>query len=536
MKHFLNAIIIVCTLSNYLHSVTSTFVPRSQGGRTYIISQPVMHVQETHAPCNYYRNDPKKVFADFSVGFYYNQSMHNDKIAQCLLGSKTLTFSGSQVANRGKNDLLADNFGLAQNFQGSVTFCPRIQNYMVDFQYYLGLDDWCPGMFFRMELPVVHTNWQLSACQTNTHQSTTPFPALYMDQGATASIPTIKKALAGNSEFGDMITTWNFSKFNFCPQSITRVADLTLMLGKNFLQSDWYHCGLYFNLVGPVGNRPDPEFFFSPIVGNGKFWELGVGFTGHVNIKEWCSDTLALYAEATINHVMKNRQQRSFDFCNHGRLSRFMLLKELTIDANTGQYQYNGELINAINFATRNARIDATIKADATILMSYEHDDYLVWAVGYNFFGKTHENVCIECCSGPCDIIGKTYGIKGTEGVFYTDGVITTSLNSTQSQATIFKSAATDNPQIIPDGQTWTGAQAYTSNPPIIVSCSQLDPRSGAMPAQVTQTIFSHLTHIWNCITTKPYLTIGVEAEFSTHKRCCSLNQWGLWINGGLTF
>lgn len=513
-----------------LFGVTSTFVPRSQGGRTYIISQPVMHIQETQAPCEYYTREPRKIFADFSAGFYYNQSFNDKRIASCLLGSPTLTFSGSQVANRGPNDLLADNFGLATNFQGSVTFCPKIKNYMVDFQYYLGLDDWCPGMFFRMEIPVVHTRWQLSACQTST-QSRTPFPAMYMATGEASSIPTIKTALSGNNTFGDMISTWNFSKFNFCSQSITRVADLTLMLGKNFLQSPWYHCGLYFNLVCPVGNRPDPEFFFSPIVGNGKFWELGVGLTAHIDFYERCADTVSFYCEATLNHLLKNYQKRSFDFKGHGRLSRFMLLKELT-----PELAYDGEIINAINFATRNARVNAAIKFDGTGLFSYDHNGCLVWAVGYNLFAKTHEKVCIECCSGPCDIVGKTFGIKGTEGVYYYDMVTTQSLNSTQSGATIFKGAPVDNPIAISGGTTWTGAQAYSSNPPITVECSQLDPRSGGMPAQVTQTLFSHLTFIWKDACTKPYLTIGLEGEFATSSRCCSLSQWGFWINGGLTF
>jgi len=519
-----------------LSAATSTYVPRSQGGRTYIISQPVLHLQETHIPCNWYDDVGKKLFADFSVGMYYNQSFKSSNIARCLFGSDTLVFSGSQVANRGARDILADNFGLAPDFEGRVTFKPQIRNFMVDLQYYLGLDDWCPGMFFRMELPLVHSQWAIKACSVQTSTSTNVLPALYMSENATAAVPTIPLALSGISTFGDMITTWNFSKFNFCRQSITRVADLTLMFGKNFLQSPTYHCGMYLNVVGPVGNNPDPEFFFSPIVGNGKFWELGVGLTAHVDCSHWCENTLAFYCEATMNTVLPHWQKRSFDFQNHGLLSRFMLLKQLAVDPETEELVYTGNLINAINFATRNARISAAIKVDATVLFNYTHGDHWAWSTGYNFFGKSKEKVCVACCSGPCDTIGNTYGIKGTEGGYTLVTTTTMALNSTQSAATIFAGAPVDNPEAIIGGVTWTGAQAYSSNPPITVDCFQLNPRSGGMPTQITSTLFSHVTHIWNHLDSKPYLTFGFEGEFATSHQCCSLNQWGFWLNGGLTF
>lgn len=63
--------------------------------------------------------------------------------------SAALTISGSQVPSRGTNDWLADYFGLPTDFSSVVTFSPRIQNAIFDFNFYFGLDNWAQGLFLE---------------------------------------------------------------------------------------------------------------------------------------------------------------------------------------------------------------------------------------------------------------------------------------------------------------------------------------------------------------------------------------------------
>ena len=56
-------------------------------------------------------------------------------------------FQGSQVANRRADALIADYFGLSTDFQGSICFKPRIDNFIVDLNVYFGLDHWLSGLY-----------------------------------------------------------------------------------------------------------------------------------------------------------------------------------------------------------------------------------------------------------------------------------------------------------------------------------------------------------------------------------------------------
>ena len=60
-----------------------------------------------------------------------------------------LSFAGSAVTDRTPNELLADNFGLPTDFRGSIFFHPRIENFIVDLGFYMGLDYWIQGLYVR---------------------------------------------------------------------------------------------------------------------------------------------------------------------------------------------------------------------------------------------------------------------------------------------------------------------------------------------------------------------------------------------------
>ena len=72
-------------------------------------------------------NPEKKVYGAFASTVEYQRSFDSRAIADYLLGCPTLSFKGSQVANRNNSrDLVADYFGLPTDFKGKLTIAPVI--------------------------------------------------------------------------------------------------------------------------------------------------------------------------------------------------------------------------------------------------------------------------------------------------------------------------------------------------------------------------------------------------------------------------
>jgi hypothetical protein len=74
-------------------------------------------------------------YSSVYLAYEYQRSFRSGRLANTIFGSSTLRFSGSLVENRNpRTELLADSFGLQRTFRGSVTFCPRIENHIVDLE------------------------------------------------------------------------------------------------------------------------------------------------------------------------------------------------------------------------------------------------------------------------------------------------------------------------------------------------------------------------------------------------------------------
>ena len=377
---------------------------------------------------------------------------------------------------------------------------------------------------------------------------------------AVPATDDIVKALSGKFLFGEMQEPWHYGRFYSGTKGRAGVADCDLILGYDFWQSDTYHLGFYGQVVAPTGTKPSARYIFEPIVGNGHHWELGLGISGHLVL--WERDTnhsLAIYLEGNATHLFKNSQHRSFDFCKNGLLSRYMLLKELD-----DTLVSTGKLINGIDFATRLVNVSIAIKGDISAKLSYR-SPCLIFDLGYNFYGQTRES--LSCVSNDSRLVG----IKGTEGVcglgYQVQGtqppltfgplVAQIPLNSTQSDATIRRGALTDNAQspatqspqdiVVTAFSRQTGSiegtdviPAFVSNPPVVLSSSDLHLRSGEMPTMVTHKVFGYFGYNFaDCDRFyNPYLGIGGELEVDglVCSERSSLNQWGIWVKGGLEF
>ena len=61
----------------------------------------------------------------------------------------------------------------------------------------------------------------------------------------------------------------------FARQVRNGLADIDVIVGYNWINDDCYHFGTYLQAVLPTGKKRKNLFIFSPVVGNGKHFELG---------------------------------------------------------------------------------------------------------------------------------------------------------------------------------------------------------------------------------------------------------------------
>ena len=603
-------------------NIRSVFRPRPQGADT---ARELLGWQTlTH------KFDVCDTYLTAAMSFQYERSFHGNKIAQALFGTSTLNFVGSQVADRtntgvaGCCNLVADYFGLSTTTNASLKVNPVIQNFIWDFNFYLGLDSWLEGLYFRLNLPVVWTSWNLfgscnknNSCDTGCNTScdtvcgtssaslitSSTFAAGYMSAGATPTLASFQEALGG-TQFGAMSEAWRFGKFSFCKKDKGGVADLDMILGYDFWNSECGHFGLYIQAVAPTGPRPSGEFIFEPVVGT-HHWKLGGGLSTHYVLwEDNCDQSLAVWLEGNVVHYFKDTQTRSFDFLSSTTsastacdpLSRYLLLKEFNTDGVTAL----GSFINAINFNTRSVKIDLAVEGDASLKFSYRNCGWEV-DLGYNIYGKSAEKGCFT--GAPCNtgcttnidpLSGRTFGIKGTEGLYSTTYTFSTVaagvyalnstagaqelLNSTQNRATMCaptlavnvdnavttQGAATGTPVAV--GTTalaWNSATtlgsnytlidgavntngviiAQTSSTPIIFT-GATDPKtflsleSGLACSQITNKVFGLVNYIWRDCDWTPFLGLGATGEFAMKRDCsnCGLSKWSVLLKGGISF
>ena len=84
----------------------------------------------------------KKEFLEgfLTVSPVYSHSIRSGRIALALWGSESFTVSGSQTLNRRPQDLMADYFGLSQQYFSEIYFKPYIQTAQCVFDWYACFD------------------------------------------------------------------------------------------------------------------------------------------------------------------------------------------------------------------------------------------------------------------------------------------------------------------------------------------------------------------------------------------------------------
>lgn len=405
-------------------------------------------------------------------------------------------------------DVFARNFFLNDQFEGVVTANPVKQDFVVDLKFNLGLDEWRPGLYFIIDVPLNWTSWDMRLTEAIETSGTTIAANKLGNTamgGSPAPVNSIISAWQGKTLdtalFPDLKKTMLYGTING-KQSKTSVADISLILGYDFICNDCAHLGLNAWLIIPTGTRPDGQFVFEPTVGNGHHVEFGAGLSGHYELwNNGCDQSFGVYVEGFATHMFRAKQKRTFDLTKNGVGSRYLLFKHFENN------MYANEILFGPNVLTRDIKVRNDVHGEVAAMFDYLNGGF-TFDVGYNLWGVTRDKITITE-----NIPVNTFGVQGN----------TETAGATADQT---QSLTTINGNFLP---------AAAETPPVYISTSDLNVDSAAHPGALSHKLFTHLAYTWENYDYLPYIGCGGEVEFSGQNNR-AFDQFEVWIKGGFTF
>jgi hypothetical protein len=446
------------------------------------------------------RCDTECLSGSFSAALEYTRTFNAKKIADALTfnGQETMVFRAPTDNTTAAGDVNPENFLLASNFVGNITFRPRVENMIIDLNLRLNLDEWLCGLYFEIGLPINWTRWDLRFEESPVNPGTV-INAGVVNGEVTAPVSSIIEAWKGQATAGRVLEKMNKAVVDG-RQHKTSVADIEFVLGYNIWCTDCGHFGVNLRVAAPTGTRPDGDFFFEPIVGNGKHTQVGAGITGHYVIWENdCDQSFSVWFEGEVHHLFRAKQHRTFDLIGNGPGSRYLLLKRFT-DATTSA----NEVVRGPNVLTREVDVRIGAAGEAVILFNYQRCGFSV-DFGYNVWGRTKEKIKLR----GDDIPANTYAVKGHTAAAAPTTASTTRIN---------------------------GVNADTTDAnPVFITNDSLDLDSAANPSAVSHKFFGHFGYAWEDCDYAPFVGVGGFGEWSGRKNR-AFNQAGVWVKGGFAF
>jgi hypothetical protein len=350
----------------------------------------------------------------------------------------------------------------------------------------------------------------------------------------------------GGYTFG-MVQNRNLNLFNFNPCGVWGLADIPVMLGYDFCKSDVSHLGMYLKFVIPTGTKINScflQYVLTPVIGNGRHFELGVGVTGHANV--WSCDTssFSIYGDGYIDYMFGACQTRTFDLPGQP-MSRYALVYPLSGN-NTDGYSVGNTMVAVGDVNLYQGNVTAT---------RGEFMFDLVWAtrnwevgMGYAFTGQSAEK--INC--GSCDslssgtgyaLVGntlqQTFGLGPVNNANWETAIFSNApYNPTTPAAfNFFYLGTTGEAAEVASGEN----SAYNYGTPGALDSVALNlPNvqgncSGLMSGQVLNKIFGHIDYVWVDCAWQPEIGILGSIGFVPNGKPTA-NYWDLGARVGFAF
>lgn len=369
------------------------------------------------------------------------------------------------------------------------------------------------------------------------------WPAAETDitNGGNVDIENVTAAFTGTATNLPTNKVWSYGKVAGARKK-TRLADVELKMGYNFVCEPNYKSDGYLGVIVPTGNKADGEYLGEALVGNGKHFGMMMGGMTEVKLSsdsDWC---VSYRLDINSRYLFRNTQKRSFDL-EGNEWSRYLMVWEKdnwtdaqavfasgAAGAEQAKYSQARNYSAGINFFTKDMYVTPGFQGRLNQALHLQARNYQV-ELGWNVSAREAEKVSLttawaENIAFPEATISPFVQFPGDvadnpkDAALRHNGLLLAKNNKTYNNDALSTTTGADT--------TWNSAFEITSE--------MLDLESAASPQSVSHTPYASFNYAWGDADSDypGYVGLGGSYKFTQTNR--DLNQWQLWGKLGLNF
>ncbi|MBP6892213.1 hypothetical protein KBB68_01390 [Candidatus Babeliales bacterium] len=359
------------------------------------------------------------------------------------------------------------------------------------------------------------------------------FPNATDAAGVTNTTRASDQTPPANVEEAFNQSAWNYGKVCGC-QKITRLADIELSLGYQWMCGDCASTNWYLGVVIPTGNKGCATYIAPAVVGNGQHAGIMTGSCTEVMLSEEADYSAWYRIDACARYLFRNTQKRSFDLLGN-EWSRYMMVWENedaytaalvlanTITAPTGPGLADRQYTPGINVFTTDFYIKPQFQGRLNQAVYFQGEHFRA-ELGWNVFARQTDCVQLACEWTQAPAFADSSYISGialnNNRTIYNDSQ-TTAYNVVDNLSRV--TPVTTPTSLVTIAGNNLVATNYSD---FAISSDEINYESVATPGTITNTPYLVLGYAFES-DYKPQLSVGGSYEFTTSNR--SLNQWLVW-------
>ena len=437
---------------------------------------------------------------------------------------KTQLLVDEQIGALINQDLLAEHFNIFTvdgNFRSRITIDPEQSVVGAGFHVKQGFcinEERGRGFYASLSFPVLRVSNNMNLCEN------------IENDGGGAHITfnngtqIVDYNVQANMTEALNQCDWLFGKISPCALKKTGVADLELKVGYEWIERSPYHLESYLGIKVPTGNKPNSEYLFEPVVGNGHHW--GIMFGSALGVEIWQDEQTGREFRLELNnhsqYLFNNTQCRSVDlFCKPW--SRYIELYR-DIDEAVTANSFNAAPVSnatlATNFATPGInvltiplKVRPGFSQNITTAAVFTTPKWYLEA-GYNVYFRQSECLKLACpwVEGPAikheQGSGQTNPVRDITGNFRLENI---------------------DPG---DATNLMRLQDYKFN---FIKEEDLDIVSASSPGVISHTVYGAVGYEYPDRDIPVFGNIGGSYEFG-HGTNAVLERWVIWAKLGLSY
>jgi hypothetical protein len=287
------------------------------------------------------------------------------------------------------NLIIHQGSGASTNLKGKLKLDPKYTEYGALVALNQNLDHIHRGLFFRINIPIEHVEYDLRASVTDETKVTV--------EGSLKGVMDYFKGLWEQTTSDRVQTKLTHAKIKSL-DSRSGVADVEVMLGAKLVERPDYEVAAAIKIIMPTGNRPSGEFLYQAIVGNNRHWGIGGEFDASMNIYKNEEHSLECILHIDYMYFFKSDEIRTLSYRNGA--DRVGGTEDTPIKFAWGHYILGGEqgkqgTFPLANILTREVDVTPGGKVNAHASFAYHRNNTTI-DFGYSLLAKEGEKVTVK--------------------------------------------------------------------------------------------------------------------------------------------